>query len=94
MTDSTVVINGSFTKFALGLFASMILFLVGWSVSTTNEHAERINRLMEFRAVTEANRFTPADAILLQREMREYMDERIEEVEARVSSHHQRRIDQ
>ena len=77
MSDSpTVVINGTFTKWSLGVFASLIMLAVGWSVTTMAEHDARLIRLMEFRAATEANRFTTADAILLQRELRAYHDER------------------
>jgi hypothetical protein len=77
MTDSPpVVINGTFTKWSLGIFASLILAAVAWSVATMQEHDQRLVRLMEFRAATEANRFTPADGVEMMRELRAYHDQR------------------
>ena len=77
MSDTpTVVINGTFTKWSLGIFASLILAAIALCVATIQEHNQRLVELMEFRAATESNRFTPADGMNMMRELRAYHDER------------------
>jgi len=105
LTDEPVIvkINGVFSKWALGIFASLILLFIGWGITTVSEHRERLVDLMQFRATTEATRFTTSDAAVLQRELQAYhesrtpppevllqlqnIDKRIADIEAHINNH-------
>ncbi len=92
---STVVINGQFTKWTMGLFASLIIASVAWGVNTLRTQDARLGVLMEFKAATESSSFSTSDGIILMRELRSYHDERspppevmlqLQTIDARLSS--------
>jgi hypothetical protein len=70
----TVVINGTITKWLLGVVGSAIALLMATLVAANVEYSDRLQKLERFQSATEANRFTPADAIILRRDIIDYHD--------------------
>ena len=71
-----VVMNGTLTKWALGLIGAVMLSLLGAVIGTVQQHGTDIRKLREFMAETRSNRFTDEDGAQLYRELVRYHEAR------------------
>ena len=98
-TSGAVVINGSVTRWLLGIFASMIGIGAVSSIAIIRQYGERLSDLERFEASTESNRFTTGDALRLQQAIRAHHDAtvpprevliRLERLERDIENHDHR----
>ena len=82
--SSGIVLNGAFTKWALGLVGAVLLTMIGTVVATVQHHTEEIQALREFQAATNANRFTDEDARMLWERVMNYHEARTPPPEVRL----------